>query len=150
MTEPSPQLRELWTKTDAALAAGEIEQGVDLEIRAWVDGPFRAPDEVEPQVREAIREMNRRVWERAASEPPPASSEPPVDRVARLGEIAIPTLLIEGTLDQPDVAVSMEPAGARAFPRRARLLCRAPLDFPNIERAEIFNAALRDFLERVL
>ena len=55
MTEPSPQLRELWAETDGALAAGEIERSVDLEIRAWVDGPFRAPDEVDPEVREAMR-----------------------------------------------------------------------------------------------
>ena len=149
MTEPSPGLREIWRSTDAALAAGEIEHGAELEIRAWVDGPRRAPNEVDARVRGAVRVMNRRIWERSVTEPGPKSSEPPIDRVARLGELSAPTLLITGAFDQPDVAASMNRL-ARDISHAERLLIANAAHFPNLERPAEFNAAVLDFLRWAL
>jgi 3-oxoadipate enol-lactonase len=149
MTAPSPQLRALWAETDAAQAAGEIERGVELENRAWVDGPMRTPEAVDAGVRAAIGAMNHLVWERAIAESPPESSEPEIDRVSRLGEIMVPTLLIEGTLDQPDVGASMGQL-ARGIPHAERLRIPSVAHFPNMERPEEFNAVVLTFLKRVL
>lgn len=148
MTDPSPRLREIWNETDAAQTGGEIERGVELELRAWVDGPVRAPDEVDAEVRAAVRTMNRSIWERAIAEPPPETSEPPVDRVERLSEIAVPVLLVEGTLDQPDVAASMDRL-AQGIPRAERICIPGTAHFPNLERPAAFNEAVLEFLPRV-
>jgi 3-oxoadipate enol-lactonase len=148
MTAPTPQLRAIWAETDAAQTAGEIERGVELENRAWVDGPLRTADEVDAGVRAAIGAMNRRVWERAIAGPPPERSEPPIDRVGRLGEITVPVLLIEGTLDQPDVGASMNRL-AQGIPHAERLRIPDTAHFPNLERPAEFNAAVLAFLKRV-
>jgi len=149
MSDPSLQLAAIWTEIEAAQEAGEIERGLELENRAWVDGPSRTPAQVDPDVREFVRTMNRRVWERAASESPLGSSAPPVDRVGRLGEIAVPTLLIEGTLDQPDVGISMDRL-ALGIPHAQRIRISDAAHFPNLEQPETFNAATLAFLRRAL
>jgi len=43
---------------DAAFERGDIAQAVELELQTWVDGPKRQPDQVDPQVRERVRELN--------------------------------------------------------------------------------------------
>jgi 3-oxoadipate enol-lactonase len=149
MTAPTPQLRAIWAETDAAQAAAEIERGVELENRAWVDGPKRTPEEVDAGVRAAIGAMNRRVWQRTIAEPPPETSEPPIDSLGRLEEIAVPTLLIEGTLDQPDVGASMARL-AQGIPHAERVRIPGAAHFPNLERPAEFNAAVLAFLKRVL
>jgi 3-oxoadipate enol-lactonase len=149
MTAPTPQLRAVWAETDAAQTAGEIERGVELENRAWVDGPLRTADEVDAGVRASIAAMNRRVWERVIAGPPPERSEPPIDRVGRLEEITVPVLLIEGTLDQPDVGASMNRL-ARGIPHAERIRIPGAAHFPNLERPAEFNPAVLAFLKRVL
>lgn len=148
MTEPGPKLRQIWKETDAALMTGELDRGVELELRAWVDGPRRRPDQVEPGVRELLRVMNRKIWERAAAEEQPESDDPEFDLVGRLAEIAVPALLIKGELDQPDVAASLRVLAERlpdAEPRKIAGVAH----FPNLERPEEFNALTRAFLIRI-
>jgi pimeloyl-ACP methyl ester carboxylesterase len=148
MTTPGPALRRIWEETDAALEAGELDRGVDLEVRAWVDGPRRAPEQVDPSVREQVRAMNRTIWERAATEEQVESDAPPIDRAGRLDEIAVPVLLIEGELDQPDVAASLQLLTERIPNAELRIIGGAA-HFPNLERPDEFNALALAFLERI-
>ncbi len=61
--EQAPALREAWDKVGAEIDATLERDGVDaaneLEVRAWVDGPLRTPDQAPSAVRERVRVMNR-------------------------------------------------------------------------------------------
>lgn len=143
--ERSDLLRQAWTAADEALEAGDLDGAVEVELRTWVDGPHRAPGEVDTAVRERVRVTDRALlaleMEGSAGEAVPL--DPPAHR--RLGEIEAPTLLIAGDLDMPDVAESMDRlaagiAGARreTLPGAAHML--------SMEQPERFNAAVVDFL----
>ena len=52
--EPPSQFAEI----EKAEAAGDMERVNELELQVWVDGKGRKPEEVNPTVRELVREMN--------------------------------------------------------------------------------------------
>jgi pimeloyl-ACP methyl ester carboxylesterase len=78
----------------AARERGDFARVAELEIQLWVDGGSRTPDQVDPLVRERVREMLLcRARERVAEQ----QLEPAA--VGRLAELDVPTLIIVGDLD---------------------------------------------------
>lgn len=139
---PSKRLRDDWTAVDARVAAGDIDGAVELELRMWVDGPGRAPDDVDPAVRERVRDMNAALFVQPdAADPIPL--DPPA--VGRLHEIAVPTLVLVGDRDQPDVLAGAA-ALAAGIPGAARATIRGTAHVPNLERPAAFNRLVLDFL----
>ena len=61
--EWSEEVRAGWEAEDAALDAGNVDEAVEINLRTWVDGPHRGPDEVDPAVRTHVGEMQRRALE---------------------------------------------------------------------------------------
>ena len=134
-----PQSDEL----ERADASGDLERVNELELQIWVDGPHRRPDEVDPQVRELVREMNLV----ALSAPGSLAEELPsgVDAARRLGEISAPVLIVVGELDTPR---ALEAAGVLAAGIRGARLVRmgGTAHLPNMERPEEFNQIVLEFL----
>jgi pimeloyl-ACP methyl ester carboxylesterase len=79
---------------EAALARGDLEAAVALNVDLWVVGPRRSADEIDPRVRELVAEMQRDAFRlgeghkdlREVRLDPPASQ--------RLGELSVPTLVL--------------------------------------------------------
>ena len=138
-------VRAAWLEIDAALERDDIAGANELELRLWVDGPYREPHGVDPQLRAWVGSMN------AAS---PAvtwtgAGERPLDTPAadRLAEIACPVLVMVGDLDVPGVVAACERMAATVsgaslvrFPDAAHL--------PSMEQPGRFLAELDAFLER--
>jgi 3-oxoadipate enol-lactonase len=142
---PSAALRSAEEEIEAALGREGIAVAVELENRLWVDGPRRTPDQMDPTVRERVRQMNTIGYE----QPPVTATRERLDPPAngRLGEIRTPTLVIVGDGDVPDVietAAILERgiAGARkvVFPGVAHMV--------NMERPAEFNRVVLDFLRQ--
>lgn len=147
VTEPSPAIRTLWLEADAAYEAGDLAGAVEIELRGWVDGPFRMADQVDPVVRERVRIMNAMLWERIAREPDAgeeAPFEPPFQ--TRFAEIDGPALLITGDLDQPEVVSSMDIL-ATALPYAENVRITGTAHLPSMERPEEFNRLVSEFLQ---
>jgi 3-oxoadipate enol-lactonase len=60
--EPSPRFQSYDEAEEEALAEGDIDRAVELNVRMWVDGP-RDPSEVDPAVRALVADMQRRAYE---------------------------------------------------------------------------------------
>jgi 3-oxoadipate enol-lactonase len=128
-----------------AFKAGDFVRAIDLSVRFWVDGMERSPEEVDPAVRERVRTMYTDVLRRSREGGRQANSlEPPA--YSRLGEIHVPTLVVVGTGDVPDILdqadlLARTIAGARkvVLPRVAHVL--------NMERPAEVNHIILDFLE---
>jgi pimeloyl-ACP methyl ester carboxylesterase len=136
---------EQWEELLAADEAGDLERVSELEVRIWVDGPYRGPDQVDPGVRDLVREMNLIALKNEASglgdERP---LEPPA--VDRLAEIQVPTLIIVGDRDRPEIVVradilerSIQDARKVVMPETAHL--------PNMESPVEFNRVVLEFLD---
>ncbi len=102
----SPEEDELLAAAEAAAEAFDADAGVELDLRAWVDGVGREPTRVAPAVRAAVALMDRPLYERDRVFGRPIPLEP--QAVGRLGEIGIPVLAVVGELDTSDTRASAE------------------------------------------
>ena len=138
-----PAMQAQWAAIDAALARGDQAEAVELELRMWVDGVGRTSADVSSAVRERVREMDLALMRRGDPELDMKEIEPPAIR--RLGEIAVPTLVLIGTHDQPRIheTASLLASGITGA-RRVEIPGAAHL--PNMEAPDRFKALLVDFL----
>jgi pimeloyl-ACP methyl ester carboxylesterase len=111
-----------------------------------VPGPHRRPDDVDPQVLAACREMVEQTIAThvlaAGGAPPPT---PVGDSWARLPGIAAPVLGIAGELDSDD-HVAMVRRVVDAVPNGRFATVAGSAHYPNMERPAEFTALLLGFL----
>ncbi|HSK15970.1 MAG TPA: alpha/beta hydrolase [Gaiellaceae bacterium] len=147
--EGSSELARLDETEDELLDAGRIDEAVELSLRAWLDGPRRDAVPVPPGVRERLAGMQRRAYEVAVAayerEPAPGPvrwASPPA--AGRLGEVAVPTLVVVGRHDFADFREIGDELEAGIPSARKVVLDTAHL--PGVERPEELNRLLLDFL----
>ncbi len=143
---PSEALKQAWEEADAAITAGDIARANEIELRVWVDGPGREPGQVDPTVRERVREMNGNNLVLANEEAVERPLEPPARE--RLGELRAPVLIIVGDKDQPHVITSADLFEA-AIAGSKKVMMRGTAHLPSMERPDEFNKLVLDFLQSV-
>ncbi|HEU5011037.1 MAG TPA: alpha/beta fold hydrolase [Roseiflexaceae bacterium] len=142
--EPSDLLRQRWQAIEAAIKAGDRARAVELELRLWVDGRGRTPEQVDRQVRELVRAMNTGNFANEKEHAESQHLDPPAS--ARLGEIHVPTLIVYGDLDVPDVLESADMlvngiAGAQ------KVVMPGTAHLPSLEQPDVFNRVVMGFLD---
>jgi 3-oxoadipate enol-lactonase len=150
--EGSPFFDAFDEDEEALLDAGKLDEAVELNLRTWLDGPERAAAPVAPATRARVAEMQRSSFEtlvrayEGSPEPGPVTwADPPA--AMRLGDLSVPTLVVVGTLDQPDFrAISARLAAE--IPRAESATVEAA-HLPALERPDEFNGIVLDFLSRV-
>jgi 3-oxoadipate enol-lactonase len=134
-----------WAGVDEALKTGDVRRAVELTLRTWTDGPVRKPDQVDPAVREKVRAMTTRNYERpdVQETAEPQALEPPA--ISRLAEIHVPALIVVGDQDVRTILTIADIlekgiAGAR------KVIIPGTAHHLNMEKPEEFNRAVLDFL----
>jgi pimeloyl-ACP methyl ester carboxylesterase len=128
----SEQVVAAW---EAAEEASGIDAVVDANVRAWLAGPCRAVEDMEPELRTLAADMALRAEEHymagTAEERDPA---PPLG--SRLGAVRAQTLVVDGALDFPDFrAIADRLAGGIAGAERVTVEDVAhliPLEAPEV------------------
>lgn len=140
----SQEMLDFFVAEAELLEQGDLAGATELNLRMWVDGPSRQPDQVSQAVRQRVRQMQMDVF----SQPEGAHGEeedldPPA--MARLQEIEVPTLVMVGDMDVAEfqdisrlVAAGIRQAHHVTIPQVAHL--------PNMERPEAFNRIVSQFL----
>jgi 3-oxoadipate enol-lactonase len=136
---------------ETLLDAGKLDEAVDLNLRTWLDGPEREAAPIAPDVRARVAEMQRSSFETlvraydSSPEPGPVTwADPPA--ATRLGEVSVPTLVVVGTLDQPDFrGISARLAAEIPYAESAEL---ETAHLPALERPAEFNEVVLEFLGR--
>lgn len=144
--EWSEETRAGWMEEEAALERGDLDAAVEVNLRMWVDGPSRAPGEVDPEVRGRVAEMQRRAFELQLPVGDEAEEEPLVrDLGERLSEVAVPALLVVGDADRPEM---LDSAGrlVAALPNARQATIRGAAHVANLERPDVFDRLVLDFL----
>jgi pimeloyl-ACP methyl ester carboxylesterase len=141
--EPPRYLMEMIT----AVQQGDLARASELQNRIWIDGPFREPEQVDPVVREQSAEMNQIALANGTFMKVDAFPLNPLDppAVQRLSEVRMPTLLIAGELDHPEILRAAEMMTA-AIPQAQKVILPDCAHMPNMEQPEIFNQVVLDFL----
>jgi pimeloyl-ACP methyl ester carboxylesterase len=120
---PYPDLQEgptaeLNARLEQADSAGDIDEVARLDAWMWLDGPGATEGRVSGPARELFLGMNRRALQ--AEDPGEQAELSPAWR--RLGEIAVPTLVMIGRLDAEEIQAIDEPAAGMIPGARLRLL----------------------------
>ena len=131
----------------AADEAGDLERLSELEVRVWVDGPYRDPGGVDPAVRDLVRDMNLIALKNEASGVGD-ERQPETPAVDRLAEIRVPTLVIVGDLDQPETVAAADLLEER-LPNARKVVMPGTAHLPNMERPEDFNRIVLGFLDEL-
>jgi len=129
---------------EEAYEAGDFNRAAEVDLRVWVDGPRRTPEEVEPAFRARAHALARSVYTATDEGGPSAQMEPPA--IERLRELRVPTLIVVGDLDQPDI-LRIADKLALEVPDARRVIMHGTAHLPSMEQPEQFNRILREFLE---
>lgn len=128
-----------------SMQTGNVEQSSELQIRLWVDGIYRQPEQVNPVVRDHALTMNRIPVTQANFFMEEANPLHPA-AVDRLGDIHVPTLVIAGALDHPEILRAADVLATHITGAQKAILPDCA-HVPNMEQPEAFNALLLDFLQ---
>jgi len=143
--EPAEEDRASEAEVYEAIRSGNVARAVELTLRFWTDGPMRTPEQVNPAVREKVRAMTTRNFERPEDEnaTPPRALEPPA--ISRLSEIHVPTLIIFGDQDVRDI-LKIADILEREIPGAKKVVIPGTAHHLNMEKPEEFNRIVLDFL----
>jgi 3-oxoadipate enol-lactonase len=149
--EGSAFFEEFDEEEETLLDSGQFDAAVELNLRTWLDGPEREAAPVAPEVRARVAEMQRSSFEtlvrayEGSPEPGPVTwADPPA--ATRLGDVSVPTLVVVGTLDQPDfLRISARLAAEIPGAENAEL---ETAHLPALERPDEFNEIVLEFLGR--
>lgn len=137
-------LQSFGDEEDALLEEDKLQEATELNLKMWVDGPYRTPDQVPADLRRNVEAMQLQAFEI----PTPDNAvwvriEPPA--IHRLDEIKVPALVVVGALDVPDfvelanhVAVTIPGAHLEVIPEVAHL--------SSMEAPGRFNEIVLNFL----
>ena len=142
-------LRPIWAAEIDALDRGDIDAAVDVNVRAWVDGPRRTPDAVDPAVRDFVGRMQREAFEIPEWDPdlyPEHELSPPA--AIRIAELECPVLVVVGDGDQPVVIETAERIAAAA-PRSRLVVWPDVGHMLPLERPDAFAELVEDFFGAV-
>ena len=99
LAEMTPGLRAFIDAERGALARGDLDAAVEANLSCWVEGPDRSAGEVDPGVRELVGRMQRRAFEVTADWDDVEEEELEPPALDRLGQLAVPALVLAGGLD---------------------------------------------------
>jgi pimeloyl-ACP methyl ester carboxylesterase len=125
---------------------GDLDLINELELQIWVDGPQRTSEQVDPSVRELVREMNLIALQTPEDLGNELSLEPPA--VDQLSEIKVPTLIVAGDLDAPS-SLARADFLAKNISHAKKVTINGTAHLPNMERPEAFNKYVLSFLSQI-
>lgn len=142
--DPDPYV-EVGNAIDAAFEAGNLDLLNELEIKLWVDGVNRKPEQVDPAVRQLALDMNMLALKQENLK---AERQQPVEKAyTRLSEIAIPTLIIVGDEDLFSIQIAANKLAADVKGAK-KVVLHNTAHLPNMEKPAEFNQLVLDFLKR--
>jgi 3-oxoadipate enol-lactonase len=144
--EWSDEANDLWEAVAGDVDGQDIDATAEAEVRFWVVGPGRRPEDVDQQLVSFALQMDRRALAAEAALRDVAVRELDPPAIGRLGEIGAPVLVGAGAADVPDIS-RLADLIAAAVPTGRRLP-----DVPDaghllpLERPGPVNEALLAFL----
>ena len=140
----SDELEQIGDAEMAALERGDLEAAVETQL-AWVSGPRRNRDAVDPNTVALVAEMQRNVYELQEGHDDVRSKrlDPPASQ--RLGDVAVPTLVLTGDEDFDDI-LRIGDRLAAAIPNAERVRLAHTAHLPSLERPDEFDRIVLRFL----
>jgi 3-oxoadipate enol-lactonase len=141
--EWSPEMEELDNAETGALERGDRDAAAESQL-AWVTGPRRPRDAVDPNVLELVTAMQHTIYDlQEGHEVRSKRLDPPASQ--RLGEVSVPTLVLMGDEDFDDI-LRIGDRLAAEIPGAERATIADAAHLPNLERPDEFDRIVLGFL----
>jgi 3-oxoadipate enol-lactonase len=132
--EWSPHVHAAWAEEESAIEAGDLDAAAQANVRAWLVGPRRAPEQVDPALRALVADMARRALaHELAGGGKEREPDPPLGE--RLERVSAPTVVACGALDFGDFAAIADRLAA-GIPDARRVTLDGAAHLPALERPD--------------
>ncbi len=141
-----PENKAYEEKINAAAKSGDGEKMIEAFMEAWTYGPRRRAEQVDPAVRDKIKNMamvSLQTWNDRTKELVPS---PPA--ISHLGDIKVPTMVIVGDLDMPNI-VEIVALLEKNVPHFKKVVIPGAAHMVNLEKPQEFDRAVQNFLSSV-
>ena len=138
-----PEAKSLMAKLKKAQEACDLDQVIAIKAHLWLDGPLAPEGRVTGQARELFLDMQAI----ALRSPPVGASVDAAPAYHRLGEISVPTLVIQGDLDFPHIQDRSRHI-ATAVSNGSHYELSGAAHLSNLERSADVTRLLKDFIAR--
>jgi pimeloyl-ACP methyl ester carboxylesterase len=139
----TPDVEKLMAQSKQAEASGDLDRLNAMKARLWLDGPLAAEGRVAGPARDLLLDMNG-----IALRAPPFGSDVDIRPFYhRLGDVAVPTLVIWGDLDLPYVQERCRHVAAVVPGAEGREMAGAA-HLPSLERPAEVTALISEFVSR--
>jgi len=130
-----------------AMQKGDIDHSNELQIRIWLNGEHREPEQVDSMLRKKALEMNRISVSQStffiADTQPINPLDPPA--ITRLESVNCPTWIVAGALDHSEVLRAADEMVKR-IPNAQKTIIASTGHVPSYEQPDTFVKLLLDFL----
>ncbi|GCE13564.1 alpha/beta fold hydrolase [Tengunoibacter tsumagoiensis] len=141
---PSDDIRRFGEEEEALLERGDKEGATELNLRMWVDGPRRTPEQIDPLVRQRVHDMQYQAFMTSVPEGAEVIAlNPPA--IERLEEIHAPTLVLVGDYDVPQKLVTAQELTKRINEAHS-IIVPGAAHMINMELPEVFTNTALEFL----
>jgi pimeloyl-ACP methyl ester carboxylesterase len=144
MEYQDPFVLRLLAEAGEAVRSRDGAAVLECVLRLWVDGPHRAPAEVDPAVRQRSRDMLVDNFSQGHAAPDPGAE---LGAIARVPEIGTRALVVTGDLDSTDI-FAVADLLAREAPHARRVRVPGAAHMVNLEQSGRFDELLEEFLAR--
>ncbi len=140
----APDVLEFYDAEEEALNREDLAGATELNVRMWVDGPRRTGGEVDPEVRDRVREMQYLAFQTVFPEGAiDIDLEPPA--ILRLTEVKAPTLIVVGDYDVQSVQDLAQRLTTEMADAQLAVIA-GTAHMVNMEKPTEFNRVVLDFL----
>jgi pimeloyl-ACP methyl ester carboxylesterase len=138
-----PKYPDLWTESNEAEKAHDVDAIIRADMRLWLDGPRRPSGYVKEPHRSLFFDMGKASFANDFESAPIDQLDPPA--AGRLHEISAPTLVVVGDQDAPPIFDAVELLMEK-IPHARKVVIHDAAHLPNLEHPEEFNSAVLGFL----
>lgn len=134
-----------WAEFLKAIRDRDEDRAREMDAKYWIDGPSRDSSRIDPVYRNRARQLHRENFslQRFATQEEPL--KPPA--IGRLAEIKVPTLVLIGDNDEPDL-IKLADRLAGEISNATKVPIKNTAHLPSLEHPQLFNQILTDFLKR--
>jgi pimeloyl-ACP methyl ester carboxylesterase len=138
-----PSMAPLWQRSEALEEAGDWDALVELEVDMWLEGVGQPQGRTGSDLREKMTRWGHDNYSEGRLYGQARSLEPRA--VGRLGEVAVPSLVAWGDLDEA-ATVAAGPVMADGIPGARRHVFPGAAHMTNLEQPAEFERLVLDFL----
>lgn len=140
---PTP---DKFAEAEKAFEAGDLDRVAEIETQIWFDGAGRTPEQVDPEMRKLVYEMNHIALSHEVKELGkrlPNTSTPAFERLA---DLKIPVLVVVGAHDTPYILAAADYM-LEQLPSARKAVIEDAAHLPNLDQPREFRKIVTAFLE---